>query len=58
MPAGDDEARRTLRLVHADVMSRLAAVREGTAALSAKLDECHASLLRAIDASRAETRAI
>ena len=63
--AGDEETRRFSRILHEDAMSRIAILGEGLAAngeaiqaLDEKVNTIHTSLSRAIDASRAETRAM
>ena len=63
--AGDQETRRFSRVLHEDALSRIAVIGEGLAAngeaikaLDEKVNTIQTTLLHAIDASRAETRAM
>lgn len=56
--SGDEETRRFSRVLHEDAISRFALIGEGLGTLSAKVDENHNSHSRAIEASRAEARAL
>ena len=62
---GDEETRRFSRILHEDAVGRISIIGEGLAAnteaiqaLDEKVDTIHTGLSRAIDESRAETRAM